>query len=277
MLIALVCSCWLVGLGQDIHFTQFTEAPLNLNPANAGYLDGDWRVTNNYRRQWAALGEPFVTATIGFDLPVEVRGSKLGIGGWILNDRSGMLNLNIFQANLAAALFKKAGNNHFRIGAQAGYVSKSFSTANLTFPDQFEWEAGVFNGALTTSATGFNQQTNYLDVSAGLGWSRKMRGWTPDISVGFQHLNAPNDAFFSTTHTLPVRTTVAGAAIIDLNATWYLWPRVLHLQHTSASQTAASGIVGYRLEPNKANALIFVHLGQKLLKRIEITDLCIAV
>ena len=50
-----------------------------------------------------------------------------------------------------------------------------------------------------------------------------------------------------------MRTTVAAAAIIDLNSTWYVWPRVLHLQHTSASQTALSGYLGYRLQPNKAN------------------------
>ena len=251
--IALMCACWCASWGQDVHFTQFAESPLNLNPANAGHFEGDWRISNNYRRQWAMLGDPFVTAAIGFDVPLDVFGHKVGVGGWILNDVSGALGLNVFQANLQAAYHKKLGMNRLRGGLQVSYVAKSFSTNNLSFPDQFEWDAGVFNPALATSATGFGQQSSFVDLSAGIGWSRRFRTWTPDIGLSFQHLNQPNDAFFSTANNLPMRTTVNAAATFDLNETWYLWPRVLYLSQASATQTALSSFVGYRLPQNKAN------------------------
>ena len=42
--------------GQDIRFSQFTNAPQNLNPAMIGFFEGSGRITANYRNQWDALG-----------------------------------------------------------------------------------------------------------------------------------------------------------------------------------------------------------------------------
>ena len=41
--------------GQDMHFSQFYNNPLNLNPAQAGLFDGSHRFTANYRGQWFHL------------------------------------------------------------------------------------------------------------------------------------------------------------------------------------------------------------------------------
>ncbi|MGZ3910129.1 MAG: type IX secretion system membrane protein PorP/SprF, partial [Flavisolibacter sp.] len=38
--------------GQDIHFSQFFEAPLLRNPSLAGIFTGDIRVQAVYRDQW---------------------------------------------------------------------------------------------------------------------------------------------------------------------------------------------------------------------------------
>ena len=40
---------------QDLHFSQFYEAPLIRNPALAGLFDGDVNVQLVYRNQWARL------------------------------------------------------------------------------------------------------------------------------------------------------------------------------------------------------------------------------
>ena len=46
-----------VSKAQDIHFTQWMFSPLNLNPAETGRFDGDYRVVGNYRSQWGAVME----------------------------------------------------------------------------------------------------------------------------------------------------------------------------------------------------------------------------
>ena len=43
----------LSAAGQDLHFSQWFNAPLITNPANTGFIpDADYRLGANYRDQW---------------------------------------------------------------------------------------------------------------------------------------------------------------------------------------------------------------------------------
>src|SRR5258705_6955704 len=53
--------------GQDPHFSQYFSSPLTLNPAMAGYFEGDSRVSTNFRQQWRSIGSPFITGTVSYD------------------------------------------------------------------------------------------------------------------------------------------------------------------------------------------------------------------
>lgn len=252
-IIALLCFPAVYGFGQELHFSQFHESPLNLNPANTGHFSGDWRISNNYRMQWAPLGDPFVTASIAYDQPLNIYGQRVGVGAAIFTDQSGMAGLSVFQAAGSAASSIDAGQHRLRGGVQLAYIAKTFTTANLTFPDQFDWDMGLFNSALQTSAVGYTQQSRFFNLNAGAGWSRQMRSWTPDIGIAFHHLNRPTDSFFGTSERLPTKITVNGAAEIDLNTSWYLWPRVLYQQQAKATQTTFGTFAGYRLPYNKVS------------------------
>ncbi len=52
---------------QDLHLSQFRNAPIAFNPANTGCFSGDWRAAFNYRKQWSALGTPFENNGLSFD------------------------------------------------------------------------------------------------------------------------------------------------------------------------------------------------------------------
>ena len=52
---------------QDIHFSQFEMAPLQQNPALAGALYGV-QATINYKDQWRAIGTPYKTFAVGYDM-----------------------------------------------------------------------------------------------------------------------------------------------------------------------------------------------------------------
>ena len=50
---------------QDLHFSQYFNTPLLVNPANTGFNpDYDYRLGGNYRNQWANVGNPY--KTMGF-------------------------------------------------------------------------------------------------------------------------------------------------------------------------------------------------------------------
>ncbi len=59
---------------QDIHFSQFYMSPLNLNPAMTGVMNGNIRLTGNYRNQWASVlrDKSFRTYSVSYDQRVAV-------------------------------------------------------------------------------------------------------------------------------------------------------------------------------------------------------------
>nr|MBP6456087.1 type IX secretion system membrane protein PorP/SprF [Chitinophagaceae bacterium] len=45
---------------QGLHFSQFYNAPILLNPANTGIIaNGNWRAGGNYRTQWFTIPVPY--------------------------------------------------------------------------------------------------------------------------------------------------------------------------------------------------------------------------
>src|SRR6202007_1542836 len=55
---------------QDPGFSQFFASPLTLNPALTGKFNGTLRVAGNYRNQWPAINNAFITSTVSVDAPV---------------------------------------------------------------------------------------------------------------------------------------------------------------------------------------------------------------
>ena len=57
----------LYNLAQDIHFSQFNDLPLALNPSLAGNMDGTVRTGTLYRNQWNTVSVPFESIALYAD------------------------------------------------------------------------------------------------------------------------------------------------------------------------------------------------------------------
>src|SRR5690606_22529147 len=88
---------------QDIHFSQFFNAPYAQSPANLGQFEGDYRAGAIYRQQWRSVTTPYSTFGIGGDAARFAGVEQLGLGAWIYNDRAGTSRLNTFHADLGAS------------------------------------------------------------------------------------------------------------------------------------------------------------------------------
>ena len=55
---------------QDIHFSQFYQSPLNLNPALTGVMNCNHRIVANYRNQWASVLKSNASASEVFPAPL---------------------------------------------------------------------------------------------------------------------------------------------------------------------------------------------------------------
>src|ERR1700712_4128378 len=93
----LLASSYEVG-AQDLHFSQYFNAPLLVNPANTGFNpDFDYRLGGNYRNQWTTVSNnPYKTMSVWADAQLfnnKFENSWVGIGGAFLQDVAGSGNL----------------------------------------------------------------------------------------------------------------------------------------------------------------------------------------
>jgi hypothetical protein len=73
------------SVSQDLHFSQWFNAPLITNPANTGFIpDADYRIGANYRNQWSAIMTvPYKTFSVWGDAQLfrdRIETGWLGVG-----------------------------------------------------------------------------------------------------------------------------------------------------------------------------------------------------
>src|ERR1043165_10057370 len=79
---------------QDIHFSQFFQAPLLRNPSLAGIYTGDIRVQTVYRDQWNSVTNAYKTASLDgeYKMPVGKSNDFVTLGMQLLYDKAGTIS-----------------------------------------------------------------------------------------------------------------------------------------------------------------------------------------
>jgi len=129
-----------VSFAQDIHFSQFFNAPLALGPGNIGVFDGDYRVNGIFRQQWRSVTTPYRTFGLGGDAANFKGVNGLGVGAWLFNDRAGDSRLNQFHLSVGASWteqFGAASEHGITGGVQVGFTSLTLDNGGLSFDSQY--------------------------------------------------------------------------------------------------------------------------------------------
>lgn len=190
-------------LSQDLHFSQWFNAPLITNPANTGFIpDADYRIGANYRNQWSAIMTiPYKTMSVWGDAQLfrdRIESGWLGVGGVILRDVAGSGQLTSTKAYASLAYHQMLGEAHLlSAGFNAGWSNKRINNSALKFPDQFDGQ--FFDNTLPTSVILDKTSTSYLDVQVGLNYA-----YFPtdklylNGGISAWHINRPRESFFNT-------------------------------------------------------------------------------
>jgi type IX secretion system PorP/SprF family membrane protein len=196
-------------IAQDLHFAQYNASPLNLNPAQTGLFNGDWRFVGNYRNQWKAIPVPYNTFSFSADNRMKMptkRASKktfsdaVPTAGIVLNtDKAGDSKLQTTQVYLSVGYIKKLKKTlpqFVSIGVQPGFVNKSFSKKDLTFDRQYD--GNNYNPDLATGEDLSANSFSYFDIGAGVAYYLE-KNKRKNLNVGFStlHLNTPKQSFFT--------------------------------------------------------------------------------
>ena len=181
--------CWSVQ-GQDVHYSQFYNSPLNLSPGLTGVYDGNQRYHLNFKNQWNnPVG--YNSFDVGADFKLDQCGTKrnhLNLGGLINYDQAGDLKLRATGINLLASYTLGLGDNlSLTPGLQAGFVARNFSWDNALWPT---------TTGIQTPDNINNTSNSYFDLGAGLNlrYQTSFRNIF-DLGAGLYHLNTPEVSF----------------------------------------------------------------------------------
>ncbi len=186
------------GVAQDIHFSQFQNAPLLVNPAQTGVFIGRYRLSSVYKNQWQSISNPYKTVYAGVDMNIPKK--NLGIGMAFLNDKSGKSQIGITQGNLLVSYnLNAAGGNNFIAGLQYGVGQRSIKTDDLKWDSQFN--GTTYDPSLASGESYYSDSYIYMDVSAGVMWnysvSPSQTKFRNTLGVAIFHANQPKQSFTS--------------------------------------------------------------------------------
>jgi type IX secretion system PorP/SprF family membrane protein len=181
---------------QDLHFSQFFEAPLYRNPALAGIVNADIRVQTVYRSQWNSVANAYKTASLNaeYKLPV-INDDYITLGTQIFYDRAGSIGMKTIHVLPALNYHKSLSddrNSYLSVGFMAGVVQRSIDRSQMKTTNSYT------NG--TDGESNLIPQYHYFDGSAGISYNTQIGQNEMNnlvVGVAYHHFNKPKSSFYN--------------------------------------------------------------------------------
>lgn len=218
------------SIAQDLHFSQFYEAPLVRNPALAGLFKGDVRAQVVYRNQWGSVTTPYQTGSLNGEYKFAIgRGNDFVTTGLqVLWDRAGSVALNTTHLKPVVNYHKSMNadkNRYVSIGFIGGLVSRSLDRSKVTTNNQYDGFG--YNGSLPDGEY-FASNYSYFDAGVGMSYNSSLGDNDENnyfIGLAYHHFNRPVNSFYRSLQHMPrwvasggIRTTMGDFAYLTFNA-----------------------------------------------------------
>lgn len=262
--IAAICFVQYNSHAQDLHFSQYFNAPLLVNPANTGFApDVDWRAGINYRNQWASITpNPYKTMSAWGDVQLfndRFESGWVGLGGSLLRDVAGSGGLTSTKGFASIAYHQLVGYSSLLSGGfNIGFVNKRIDLSKLTFDNQ--WNNKFFDVNLPSGESFAYNSVTYFDIQAGLNYAY-FPSENAYLNIGFSamHLNRPRESFFSNkindTRIQP-RFTMFVNGSLKLTPVWIVNPNVYISKMGSTYEVVGGFNARYNLSGDGTSQLI---------------------
>ncbi|WP_231463611.1 PorP/SprF family type IX secretion system membrane protein [Pedobacter sp. Leaf132] len=239
----------------DPHFSQYYAYPLWLNPALTGVIDGDYRASVNFKQQWGALSNSFLTGGASFDVAPT---KNFAFGATIINQRAGELDFNYLSALVSGSYrlrFGLEGLQMISFGLQAGFVNRSFDFSQARFGNQFN-PIGGYDGGMMSGETFASTSSFVPDINAGIMYFDGNPNQNVNVFAGASaaHLNRPVERFSGNSMRTPIRFTAHGGARIRATEIFDVVPNALFMYQGNTCEISLGGY-GQLMLNQEANIL----------------------
>ena len=191
------------GYAQDLHFSQYFNSPLLVNPANTGFNpDYDYRLGGNYRTESTNVGNPYKTMSLWGDTKLfanRFENGWVGVGASLFRDQAGGGSLTTTSGFASVAYHQLLGYNSLLSGGFGlGFSSKRIDISKLSFDNQ--WNGKFFDASIPSNEPFAYSQTSYFDLQMGLNYAYfASENLYFNAGVSVMHINMPRESFFDPT------------------------------------------------------------------------------
>lgn len=265
--IGLFCSM-ISGYAQDIHFSQFFEAPLLRNPSLAGIFTGDVRVQGVYRDQWNSFTNAYRTGSLNaeYKMPIGKGDDFMTTGVQVLFDKAGTVGLTTTHLLPALNYHKSLSREkvmYLSLGFMGGMIRKNIDMAKMTTNNQYN--GGGFDPSFPTGETFIVPNYTTWDASVGMSFNTSFgENQVNSLFVGaaYHHLNRPDNSFYRDPN-IELNAKYVFSAGVKLNVDEYTY-FTLQADHSiqgSFNETIGGALYSYKLGGDPENPAYTVHGG----------------
>ncbi len=246
------CGIAISSISQDVHFSQFTEAPQFVNPALVGFFAGDHRFIANFRNQWKSIGSPYQTYAVSYDMGLNKLSAETGYlaaGIIVYRDKAGDLSLGTNQAVLNVGYHLQLNEfQTFGAAISGGMGQKSIDMTDARWDLQYDPSyPDRYNPSADTREPNYDESFMYPDIGFGIHYSIKGMetrivendGFRANFGLGIYHINSPKMKFNSNSDDtrLSPRISAHGQGLIGIPHTnLSLCPGFFYFSQNKTSQ-----------------------------------------
>ena len=235
----------------DPHFSQYYANPLWLNPALTGVMDGDFRVTGNFKQQWTGIDNGYKTSAVSADFRTS---DKVALGLNVLNQSAGSAGYNYLTAYGSFGYqitLSDDGYQRLNFGLQAGLINRSYNPNSLQFDNQYNPSIG-YDPGLSTFENLNTTKSTVFDASAGLFYYNGTPASRANLFFGVSvaHIAPANDPFATddgVKRRIPMRYNVQAGLRLRTTNFLDVTPHVLYIRQQQNQIRAAGLNLEFRL------------------------------
>ena len=249
-------------IAQDIHFSQFFEAPLLRNPSLAGIYTGDIRVQAVYRDQWNSVTNAYRTGSLDaeFKMPIGKASDFITAGMQILYDRAGTIGWTSAHVLPAINYHKSLSadrNRYLSLGFMGGWVNRRFDPSKVTTNSQYDG-GGIGENFSST-------QYNYLDGSVGMSYNSSLMGNLDNnffLGAAYHHFTRPTTSFYNDSRIrLEPKWVFSGGMRFGVSDYAYMTVQADHSMQDEFVETVAGAMYGLKIGEDPSLPNYTIHAG----------------
>lgn len=202
---------------QDAQYSQFWESALLRNPSLVGIFTEDFKITAQYRNQWASLSQPYRTMQLAAEGRWAVGRdgvNYISAGLQAYTDKAGRISMQTTGVYGSISYNQSLSQNrstYLSMGFTAGTITRSLDVSKMTFDNQY-------NGAGGTDPLD-RPRFNHYDLGLGVSLNGSFDAdgnYNYLFGVGAYHFTKPATGFFLSDQTVPLATRMTAQAGLSL-------------------------------------------------------------